>query len=164
VRPEERKDCPIELAAERQPPFSPSQEHACRLPVPRTDIQDENHPAARPQHCLGEASSACEERLQSFLCEEVRDWKVCLALAGMAPPAASQALGRIAADKRGRAKRLSAAYFLISGVRFRPDRPPVPHLDNYAGMLRASFSGSRGAGAYLTPAAKPAIPACVKCT
>ena len=69
-------------------------------------------------------------------------------------------LATIAADERHHAKRLSTAYFLISGVRYWPvDRVPNPSPAPFSAALREHFmEEQRGAAAYQTAAAETADP------
>ena len=69
-------------------------------------------------------------------------------------------LATIAADERRHAKRLSTAYFLISGVRYWPvDRVPNPSPAPFSAALREHFmEEQRGAAAYQTAAAETADP------
>ena len=69
-------------------------------------------------------------------------------------------LATIAAGERRPAKRLSTAYFLISGVRYWPvDRVPNPSPAPFSAALREHFmEEQRGAAAYQTAAAETADP------
>jgi len=82
-------------------------------------------------------------------------------LSGPIPPGpGKQRAGAIAADERRHAKRLSTAYFLISGVRYWPvDRVPNPSPAPFSAALREHFmEEQRGAAAYQTAAAETADP------
>ena len=57
------------------------------------------------------------------------------------------------------AKRLSTAYFLISGVQFWPDRQPAAPAGTWMGVLRARFAAEqRGEAAYRAAAAQTVDP------
>ena len=60
-------------------------------------------------------------------------------------------LATIAADERRHAKRLSTAYFLISGVRYWPEGEKCPPVTSYLGTLRRRFAQEQATmAAYLT--------------
>ena len=69
-------------------------------------------------------------------------------------------LSNLAAEKRRRAKRLSTAYFLISGVRYWPaDRGSAPALQPVQAALREQVQAQqRGAACYRAAAAGTAAP------
>ena len=86
--------------------------------------------------------------------------RCCQALARRVPGAGGRMLSNLAAEKRRRAKRLSTAYFLISGVRYWPaDRGSAPVLQPVQAALREQFQAQqRGAACYRAAAAGTADP------
>lgn len=70
------------------------------------------------------------------------------------PPAGggpARVLAGLAGEKKRRAKRLSAAYFLISGVRYWPEGEKCPPVTSYLGTLRRRFAQEQATmAAYLT--------------
>ncbi len=73
---------------------------------------------------------------------------------------AARSLSSMAADERRHAKRLSAAFFLISGVRFLPETQPISRpICGLMGSLRERFwEEQHGAAAYLASAEEAADP------
>ena len=87
-------------------------------------------------------------------------YQVKAALARRAQGNSGRILSTIAADERRHAKRLSTAYFLLSGVRYWPiDRKMNPTPAPFAASLRERFMAEqRGAAAYQAAAAETADP------
>ncbi|MEG2420887.1 MAG: ferritin-like domain-containing protein [Oscillospiraceae bacterium] len=87
-------------------------------------------------------------QLQDFLAHEVADEALYRALSRQR--GGSRLLLSIAADEHRHAKRLSAAYFLATGVHYLPGCHGVPpHPCNHLGTLRAQYwSEHEGARAY----------------
>lgn len=108
VMPQAREDCPFETAAEEPRPLP-----AVVMSAP---------PAEEPQEetCLGPASAAWGPQLQEYIRQELEAHRCCQALARRVPGSGGRMLAALAAEQRRRAKRLSTAYFLISGVRYWP--------------------------------------------
>jgi len=78
-----------------------------------------------------------------------------------APGPAGRALASIAADERRHIRRLSTAYFLISGVRFQPEQaaPALPGGCTYFSALRLRFAEEqKGQAAYRSAAERSADP------
>lgn len=161
VMPEDRPDCPFVL---EEPPEEKG-EGGAQLPVPvqvapvaRTGATYQEEPDVP---CLGAASAIYGAQLQAFIEGELADWKLYQALARRAGGSGSRTLSTIAADERRHAKRLSTAYFLISGVRYWPaERPAGPASRTpFAAALRERFMAEqRSAAAYQAAAAETADP------
>lgn len=162
VMPEPRPDCPIVLQAE--PAASPAvREAPPALPaVAASDPPD--RPVAGEEHnvpCLGAASAIYGGQLQQFVDRALADWRSYQALSRRAQGNSGRILSAIAADQRRHAKRLSTAYFLISGVRYWPaERPAGPASRTpFAAALRERFMAEqRSAAAYQAAAAETADP------
>lgn len=121
-------------------------EPAC--PQPRMEAAEDGVP------CLGSSSAVYGAQLQAFIDSELCDWRTYQLLARRAQSGGARVLSTIAADERRHAKRLSTAYFLISGVRYLPvDRAqPIP-VGTFLGALRDRFAEEqRGEAAYLAAA------------
>lgn len=106
--------------------------------------------------CLGAASAIHGAQLQEFILHEQMDARAYQVLARQAPtPSAARILSTMSADERRHAKRLSTAYFLISGVRYLPEeRAGVARNLPYPALLRRHFVGEqRGEAAYRAAAA-----------
>lgn len=114
-------------------------------------------PAPPEPYPLGEDSGGYGELLCAAIREEVADWRAYRALAARE---GSRVLGELGAQELSHAKRLSAAYFLISGVRYLPldeGRGPLPPREE---ALRARFQAEqRGERRYLAAAEETADPA-----
>ncbi len=151
VMPEEREGCPIETVSAREALLP------LPAPPPAADRMQADFPAENDVPCLGAASAMYGELLQEFISGELADWRMYHALARRAGAFAARTLSGIAAEELRHARRLSAAYFLISGLRFFPERMPVPAVESYLGALRQRFvAEQRGEAAYLAAAAETA--------
>ena len=191
VMPEDRPDCPFTLGEDAAAPPA-IQPPAVALPaVGQTAPAGEQAPS-RPvvgeEHdvpCLGASSAVYGAQLQRLIDRELADWRAYQALSRRAQGNSGRVLATIAADERRHAKRLSTAYFLISGagadthlrahetvedrvgrlmlisgVRYwRVDRVPNPSPAPFSAALREHFmEEQRGAAAYQTAAAETADP------
>lgn len=76
--------------------------------------------------CLGPASAVYGAQLQEFIAHELADCRCYMALSRRTSGNPRQVLIGIAQDEKRHAKRLSTAYFLISGVEYWPDKPTAP--------------------------------------
>lgn len=90
--------------------------------------------------CLGRASSRHRSQLQRQVVDALECWQMYRCLARRAGGGSSaRMLSSLAAEKHKAARRLAAAHFLISGVRFWPtDQLATPAIPSYLGMIRAS--------------------------
>lgn len=162
VMPKPRPDCPIVLSAE--PAASPAvREAPPALPAVAASAPPDR-PVAGEEHnvpCLGAASAIYGGQLQQFVDRALADWRSYQALSRRAQGNSGRILSAIAADQRRHAKRLSTAYFLISGVRYWPaERPAGPASRTpFAAALRERFMAEqRSAAAYQAAAAETADP------
>ena len=79
---------------------------------------------------------------------DCREYQTLSRRAGGGP---ARVLAGLAGEKKRRAKRLSAAYFLISGVRYWPEGEKCPPVTSYLGTLRRRFAQEQATmAAYLT--------------
>lgn len=110
---------------------------------------------------LGASSAVYGAMLQEFIEHELVSWRTYLALSRRAPAGGNRILASIAADERRHAKRLSAAYFLISGVQYWPmERMGAAAHGAWPAALRRCFSGEqRAASRYHAAAAETSDPA-----
>ena len=142
VMPEGREDCPIVL---EEAPLPPAKK-GTPAPPPAPSVS----PRAEGAGCLGEDSAPYGAQIQDYISHELADWRAYQALARRAPGSAGRVLASIAADEHRHAKRLSTAYFLISGVRYWPAPggaagSPMP----LPAALRARFlEEQKGAASY----------------
>lgn len=100
--------------------------------------------------CLGRGSEQYAALLREMIDGETEDFRIYQALARRAGGAGTRMLSTMAADERRHAKRLSTAYFLITGQRYQSpnqngSRPP---LDLMNGLREQFIQEQRGAAAY----------------
>lgn len=139
VMPEDRPDCPFTLySEEEQAAVRPAEERKAELvPVP------------------AEQSGGDGAVLQAFIADELSDWRTYQTLARRIPGGNGRALMGVAADERRHAGRLSAAYFLLSGVKFWPPAEPELPKEGWMAILRRRYWAERkGAEAYRTAAGR----------
>jgi len=141
VMPEDRPDCPFTLCSEEETehaPVQPTEEKRTELvPVP------------------AEQSGGDGAVLQAFIADELSDWRTYQTLARRIPGGNGRALMGVAADERRHAGRLSAAYFLLSGVKFWPPAEPELTKEGWMALLRRRYWAERkGAEAYRTAAGR----------
>ena len=144
VMPEAREDCPFEAL-----------EAAEQRPLPAVVVQDAPVEEEEAVTCLGPASAACGPQLRQYIDQELAAHRCSQALARRVPGAGGRMLSALAAEQRRRAKRLSTAYFLISGVRYWPaDRGGTPVSQPVQAALREQFQAmQRRAAGYRAAAA-----------
>lgn len=141
VMPEDRPDCPFTLYSEEETehaPVQPTEEKRTELvPVP------------------AEQSGGDGAVLQAFIADELSDWRTYQTLARRIPGGNGRALMGVAADERRHAGRLSAAYFLLSGVKFWPPAELELTKEGWMALLRRRYWAERkGAEAYRTAAGR----------
>ena len=141
VMPEDRPDCPFTLYSEEETehaPVRPTEEKRTELvPVP------------------AEQSGGDGAVLQAFIADELSDWRTYQTLARRIPGGNGRALMGVAADERRHAGRLSAAYFLLSGVKFWPPAELELTKEGWMALLRRRYWAERkGAEAYRTAAGR----------
>ena len=110
--------------------------------------------------CLGQGSAHYASLLQEMVDGEMEDWRLYQMLARRAAGNGGKMLGSMAADERRHARRLSTAYFLITGERCQPrgqeGTRPTQELMN---TLREQFiQEQREAAAYQAAAAENSDP------
>lgn len=148
VMPDRREDCPFEVV------------EAAQQSLPAVVVPDP--PAAEEEGtvCLGSASAVHGPQLQQYIDQELAAHRCCQALARRVPGGGGRMLSTMAAEQRRQAKRLSTAYFLISGVRYWPaDRSGSPVNGPVTAALREQFQAmQRYAACYRAAAAGTADP------
>lgn len=159
VMPEESPACPITLtlpAQRRQPCAAPAQV------VVSADRAGDDFPTPDDVPCLGSAGQDDLHRLREFTSRELMYTQHYRMLAQRSGQCA-RALSAMAGTCRKRAKRLSAALFLISGVRFWPAEPPgVPMPRSYLGALRELFLAEQNRGGHYRAASEDCRDACLR--
>lgn len=165
VMPEERADCPVRPGAVERAPQAAPEEVCAALPAIReTPAAREECPEPSPAQdvpCLGAASAVHGPQLQQMIDRELADYKTYQQLARRMGGPAGRVLAAMAAEERRHGKRLSTAYFLISGVRYWPvERVCADGSGTYLALLRLRFGEEqRGEAAYLAAAEETADPA-----
>ena len=83
------------------------------------------------QGVLGPQCLDCAPLLQELIRRELADCREYQTLSRRAGGGPARVLAGLAGEKKRRAKRLSAAYFLISGVRYWPEGEKCPPMPPY---------------------------------
>lgn len=110
--------------------------------------------------CLGSASAGYAPQLQEMIDDELTDHRRYQILARRVPAGAGPVLASMSADELRHARKLSAALFLITGVRYWPSVKNAPVTGAWPAALRAAFAGEQqGAAQYLSAAGETADPA-----
>ncbi len=159
VMPEESPACPITVEQPEQDPAS-----APPPPRPRgaADAPGDEVPAPGDVPCLGSGGAADQELLREFTTRELTQWRSYQMLARRSGPG-GRMLSALAGGCRRRAKRLSAALFLISGVRFWPaEQTAVPPPRSYFGALREHFLAEQDRGCAYRAAAEDCRDMCLR--
>lgn len=156
VSPHPGEACPIEVL----PPHTPAVPAPSPAPKAAVDTLGDDEPTSSDVPCLGRAGEDHGELLQNFIRHELEDWRTYQALSTRATGQNARTLAAIGSDERRHAKRLSAALFLISGLRFLPEVPPSrPGRTPFWAMLRQRFwEEQHGAALYVAAAAETADP------
>lgn len=144
VMPETRTDSPIALLDPVPAPLPPAV--PALSPKPRHTDYD--------VPCLGAASAVYGGLLQQYIDRELTAARLYYALAQRTAGRGGRVLSVMAADQHRHAKRLSTAYFLISGVRYWPaQQRNQPLAGSLPAILRQCFGDEqRAEAAYLAAA------------
>lgn len=118
------------------PPASPAMAE-----LPPADLPEDQLPGAQPNPCcMGSAAEEMLDVLTGFIEEELADRRYFLAAVRQAPSWARQRLREMAAAEGGHARRLLAAYYLITGTCYQPavSRERI-RLDGWCAALRERY-------------------------
>ena len=166
VAPEDRPDCPITVEQDAQPAQTAVDNNAVESAASRQispDSAGDDFPTADDVPCLGSAAAHDRERLQEFIDRELTLWRSYQALARRVNGPGGRVVSSLAGDVRKRAKRLSAALFLISGVRFWPqEQRMAPAPRSYLGALREHFLTEQNLACAYRAAAEDCRDACLR--
>lgn len=166
VMPEETPACPItvDMGEHARPAPPPNDTSAQTLPAPDTsgDSSGDDFPSPEDVPCLGSGGQPDLEQLRMFISQELMYWQIYRTLAQRSGQG-GRMLAALAGNCRKRSKRLSAALFLISGVRFWPAEPPtVPMPRSYFGTLRELFLAEQNRGGTYRAGAEDCRDACLQ--
>ena len=151
VMPEDRPDCPFTLYSEEETERAAAQAGGLE-PAPAQPAEERK---AELVPVPAEQSGGDGAALQAFIAGELSDWRTYRMLARRMPGGSGRALIGVAADERRHAGRLSAAYFLLSGVKFQPPAEPEPPGEDRMALLRRRYWAERkGAEAYRAAAGR----------
>ena len=135
------------------PPAQPAEGTCLPAPAHRPGTHSPHSDFPQGGGVLGEGCLECAPLLQELIRRELADLREYQALARRAGGNPGRVLAGMAGEKKRRAKRLSAAYFLISGVRYWPEGTGNPPIPSYLGALRRRFAQEQATmAAYLTGA------------
>lgn len=170
VMPEERPDCPIVVEREEGCVTAPAVKP---MPVPVVRMHGEHHasgvddtgddfPTRDDVPCLGSAGEADRGKMQEMIGQELAAWRGYQNLARRGGQG-GRTLAALAEGCRRRAKRLSAALFLVSGVRFWPAaQTAVPVPRSYFAALREHFLAEQNRGQSYRAAAEECRDCCLR--
>lgn len=163
VMPQDSPDCPIVVDGEEESTALAVPAEAQPPAVTETPVLRQEPSPGLPEcgvTCLGEGSMSYAPQLQQFIDFELADCRAYQALSRRAQGNAARVLSGMAADERRHAKRLAAAYFLISGVRYWPGEPGGTRaVQPFLAALREHFGQEQRAQcAYLAAAEETADP------
>lgn len=145
----------------------PEEGESCPIVVPRGLEGDPRHrggdfPDREDVPCLGSAGREEEGRLQEMVDGELWRWQTYRMLAKRSCQGARNLAGMGEACRR-RAKRLSAALFLLSGVRYWPVRQENGQMPrSWFGSLRELFLGEQAAACAYRAAAEECRDNCLR--
>lgn len=147
VMPTDRPDCPFVL----DPPS---------LPEP---VQPLMRAPMTPVSCLGEASMGELPTLEGLLALTVNGYRVYRAMERRTNRGNRRGLlSTLAAAKKGQARRLSTACFLISGQEPVAPPTPAPTATSLSLFLRERFQEEQRAAAEFLSAAQAAVDPCLR--
>ena len=170
VMPQDRADSPIILfsdlpqAAGGDGADLPAQSLSLSLQTTATPLVERTAPTAEQDvPLLGAASAVYSPMLQQMIDHESLTYRRYRALSRRMTGAAAKAVAAMAADERRHLRRLSAAYFLISGVRYLPpDSALFARVEvTPTGALRRHFADEQRAEAGYRAAAAECSDPCL---
>lgn len=128
---------PPETAEPSQTPEVPEEPE----PPESSSSTGDDFPGQDAVPCLGSGSAGHGDQLQEDIMAELESWQLYRHLARRVTGSAARTLSALASEKHRQARRLAAAYFLISGVRYWPtDRLAAPRMSTWLGTLRRRFA------------------------
>jgi len=121
--------------------------------MPQTTLALSRREEIQPEQdvvCLGQGAAMYAALLREMIDGEMEDFRTYQAPARRAGGSGTRMLSTMAADERRHAKRLSTAYFLITGERYQPPGQNAnrPNMDLMNGLREQFIQEQRGAAAY----------------
>lgn len=140
--PEPEPEPPVSTVPAPEPPVSAPPEKPEPLESQGPAGDDFPRPDAVP--CLGSGSANHGKQLQEDILAALEGWQLYRHLARKVTGSASRTLSALASEKHKQARKLAAAHFLISGVRFWPtDKLESPRFGSWLGTLRRRFAAEQ---------------------
>lgn len=166
VMPEDREGCPLAVGPlsdqQGQPVSQTGQQVQAETKAETALVLSSNgagalgsdFPDLQDVPCLGSRGVGSVPLLQAMIAQELRDMGFYQTLSRRIGGSGARTFSALAADELRHAKRLSAAHFLISGVRYWPEPRGKVALGSYLSALRQRFIAEQnGAAAYQAAAA-----------
>ena len=151
----------IPLSAQTPPPEVPAVPAVQPEPAPGAHVEPQEA-GLQDVPCLGRASAVHIPLLQEQIRRELATVRFYQVLSRRVPTGMAAALAALSAQELSHAKRLSAACFLISGVRYWPDvRAAQPAAPLHAALRERFWEEQRGAASYQAAAEEASDP-CLK--
>lgn len=150
VMPQDSEACPVTV------------ERTNRRELPDRDTCGGDFPSRDDVPCLGGAAMGEQGQLRELISRELDCWRTYKMLAQRSCQGA-RVLSAMAGNCRKRAKRLSAALFLMSNVQFWPvERQCVPTPRSWLGTLREQFVGEQSRECVYRAAAEDCRDRCLR--
>ena len=130
-----------------EPPSAPA-DPPLREPAPQPPESQapagDDFPRPDAVPCLGSGSVGHGGQLQEDILAALEGWQLYRLLARKVIGSASRTLSALASEKHRQARKLAAAHFLISGVRYWPtDKLETPRVNSWLGTLRRRFAAEQ---------------------
>lgn len=120
---------------------------------------ENDFPSNRMVICLGSQCMGFEDLLQEMIQKEIQDSLFYKVLSRKVGGTAARIFSGLSSEERQQAKRLSAAYFLISGIRYWPEKNEKIGIPSYFTALRDRFiEEQRDAAFYIAAATESRDP------
>ncbi len=127
------------------------------MPEDREDCPIELIPPETPAENFSRPADST--LLQRFVAGERKDAQTYKALARRTSGKDAKVLSQIADDEKAHARRLAAAYFILTGIQLHPTANDISFRAGYPGILRQRLMEEQnGAEAYRTAAAETSDP------
>ena len=157
----DQEPCAAPPPQEEEIPMVPADTPAPEPPAPAAPaVPDETEPSPEPPEsqgpagddfprpdavpCLGSGSASHGGQLQEDIQTALEGWQLYRHLARKVTGSASRTLSALASEKHRQARKLAAAHFLISGVRYWPtDKLAAPRVNSWLGTLRRRFAAEQ---------------------